>query len=88
MEPKKTVPVMVICGSILAVAGFIGTVIYIFQPWRTCDYDDSPAACSMLPFDAAVLAVAVIATVVGIVLAVGGAIIRYRTHGVSNWKPV
>lgn len=79
---------MVICGFILAVAGFVVTVIYLFQPWRTCDYEDSPAACSMLPFDAAVLAIAMTATVVGVILAMGGALIRYRTRGVNNWKPV
>jgi len=88
MEPKRSLPTMVMLGSILAVAGFVVTVVYIFQPWRTCDYDDSPAACSMLPFDAAVLAIAMIAMVVGVVLAVGGAIVRYRTQGVNNWKSV
>lgn len=77
---------MIIVGAVLAVAGFVTTVIYIFQPWRTCDYDDSPAACSMLPFDAAVLLLAMVATVIGVGLVAGGITVRYRTGGVNNWN--
>jgi len=63
---------LVLGGSITALAGAIATVVYVFQPWRTCDYDDTPSACSMLPFDAAVMTVAMVATVLGVAGAVAG----------------
>lgn len=42
-------------GGVLAALGLIGTVVFLFQPWRTCPYDESPAACTMLPGDYAAL---------------------------------
>ncbi|WP_181408410.1 hypothetical protein [Schumannella sp. 10F1B-5-1] len=42
------------------------SLVYLFQPWRTCPYDDSPAACAMLPMDATVLAVAIAVTFLGL----------------------
>lgn len=59
-------------GLAAAVIGAIGSVIYFFQPWRTCDYDDSPAACSMLPNDAAVMMLFMASFVVGIALVLAG----------------
>lgn len=66
-------------GALVATVGVVVTVIYVFQPWRTCPYDDVPAGCAMLPADAAVLFIAVLATLVG-VAAVGWALVsgRYR----------
>ncbi|MGR2752193.1 hypothetical protein [Agromyces arachidis] len=61
--------------------GAIVTVVYLFQPWRTCPYDDSPAACAMLPADATVLAVAACATLIGVLILVLGLL---RRHGETS----
>ena len=55
-------------GAGVALIGGIVTVIYLFQPWRTCSYDDTPSACAMLPADATVMAIAMWSTLVGLVI--------------------
>lgn len=48
--------------ALLAGIGAIVAVVYFFQPWRSCDYEDTSAGCAMLPADAAVMTVAVVVT--------------------------
>ena len=55
-------------GAGVALIGGILTVIYLFQPWRSCSYDDTPSACAMLPADATVMAIAMWSTLVGLVI--------------------
>jgi hypothetical protein len=60
-------------GSLAALGGAAVAVVYLFQPWRSCSYDDSPAACAMLPGDSAVMVAALAATIIGLLVAVGAA---------------
>jgi hypothetical protein len=53
--------------AITVVAGII-TVIYFFQPWRSCSYEDTSAGCAMLPGDVVVMAISMWSTLVGLVL--------------------
>lgn len=69
---------LVVLGALLAVVGAVLTVIYLFQPWRSCPYDDSPAACAMLPGDAAVMSASMLGTVVGMCLLTAGLLVRRR----------
>lgn len=57
---------MVAGSALFALVGAIVTVVYFFQPWRSCDYEDTSAGCAMLPGDAAVMAVAAIVTLVAV----------------------
>jgi hypothetical protein len=75
MKAKRSSTVLLIIGAVMTVGGFITSVVYLFQPWRTCDYDDTPSACAMLPGDAAVLMAAIIATMLGVFAFVGGLIV-------------
>lgn len=75
MKQRSTV-LAVTTGAALALVGAIVTVVYLFQPWRTCPYDDSPAACAMLPADATVLAIAVCSTLIGLLILVLGLLLR------------
>lgn len=52
----------------MVVAGAVVSAVYFFQPWRTCDYEDTSAGCAMLPQDAAVMMTALVAVVVGVIL--------------------
>jgi hypothetical protein len=54
----------------------IFTIVYLFQPWRSCPYDDSPAACAMLPADATVMTIAMFGTLIGLVVLVLGLLVR------------
>src|SRR5690606_27261600 len=38
-------------GSVLLFTGAVAAVVYVMQPWRSCDYDDVPAGCTALPED-------------------------------------
>ncbi|WP_411721050.1 hypothetical protein [Mycetocola sp.] len=67
MTPRSKTLTKVI-GGVIALAAAIVTYVYFFQPWRTCPYDDSSAACSMLPADAAVMATAMLGVLVGLVI--------------------
>lgn len=55
---------LVLGAFIGAVAGAV-SVLYLFQPWRSCSYDDLPSACAMLPQDAVVLMASLILTLIG-----------------------
>ena len=75
---------LLLVGIAAAVIGLFGTVLYFFQPWRTCPYDDSPAACAMLPGDAAVMAAAFALLCVGVVTVVIALIVRTQTQSRSS----
>ncbi|MBF4629617.1 hypothetical protein ITJ42_00115 [Clavibacter michiganensis subsp. phaseoli] len=60
--------VVLVLGAALALIGAGVTVLYFFQPWRTCSYEDSAAGCAMLDADAAVMVVAMVATLLGVIL--------------------
>ncbi len=55
-------------GAALTLVGVVLTAIYLFQPWRSCPYDDSPAACAMLPGDFAVMSASMLGAAVGAVV--------------------
>ena len=76
---KKTVAATIAIGGLLALAGCATSVVYFLQPWRTCDYDDSPAACAMLPADAAVMTAAMFVAIVGLAVAALGVYFWRRT---------
>lgn len=71
--------VLMIAGGVTAIAAIVTSIVYMFQPWRTCPYDDTPAACVMLPADAAILAVALISSFLGLCVLVSGIVV-----GVNN----
>lgn len=57
---------LMVGSAVLALAGAVVTVIYFFQPWRSCVYEDTSAGCAMLPGDATVMSAAIFATIVGV----------------------
>src|SRR5688500_8405440 len=67
MAARARTIAIVLSACITAVAGFV-TAICFFQPWRSCPYEDTSAGCAMLPGDAAVMAVSMLSTLVGLVL--------------------
>ena len=76
MTEKRLAAAAIMTGAFIALAGFVTSVVYFFQPWRSCDYEDTSAGCAMLADDAAVMTFAMLATVVGIGVVVGGLIVR------------
>lgn len=60
--------VLRVTAIVMVVAGAVVSAVYFFQPWRTCDYEDTSAGCAMLPQDAAVMMTALVAVVVGVIL--------------------
>ena len=60
-------------GTTLAVLGAVVSVVFFMQPWRTCPDDDVPAACPMLPLDAAVMEAAMVVTLFATAVAIAGA---------------
>lgn len=65
-------------GTIGGLVALVVTIVYVFQPWRSCPYDDSPAACAMLPGDAAVMLTAMAAMPVAAIVTVVGAVLLWR----------
>ncbi|WAB83457.1 hypothetical protein OVN20_10365 [Microcella daejeonensis] len=78
MTARSTSRPLVVVGGMFSLIGAVVTVVYIFQPWRSCEYEDSSTGCSMLPVDAAVMMAAMVATVVGLVLLAVGLILGSR----------
>ncbi|MDO8384154.1 MAG: hypothetical protein Q7T17_14395 [Microbacterium sp.] len=52
--------------ALVALAGAIVAVVYFFQPWRSCEYEDTSAGCAMLPLDATVMGAAMVVTLVAV----------------------
>lgn len=78
MNPKRRG--WLLAGSALfAVVGAIVTVFYFFQPWRSCDYEDTSVGCAMLPADASVMTVAAIGTVLAIGVFVLALLVKGRS---------
>lgn len=75
---QRTRVLTIVTGASLAPVGGIVTVVSLFQPWRSCPYDDSPSACAMLPADATVLAIAVVLALIGVLILVIGLLLRPR----------
>ena len=69
---QRTKVLAIVIGAIIAIV----TIVYIFQPWRSCPYDDSPSACAMLPGDATVMSIAMFGTLVGLVIVALGFLVR------------
>jgi hypothetical protein len=64
---------LIASGTTIALISGAVVVLYFFQPWRSCEYEDTSAGCAMLPHDAAAMGVAAAVFAVGIViLAAGG----------------
>lgn len=61
---------LIVSTAIIAVAGGAVAVVYFFQPWRSCDYEDSSVGCAMLPADSAVMTGAAFAALISTALLV------------------
>lgn len=60
-------------GVIAASLGFVVTLVFAFQPWRTCE-DDVAIACAALPHDAALTIAGIVVLAAGIVAIFCGAL--------------
>lgn len=65
-------------GIVAGLVALVVTIVYVFQPWRSCSYDDTPAACAMLPGDAAVMMTAMATMPVAAIVTVVGAVLLWR----------
>jgi disulfide bond formation protein DsbB len=57
---------MTIAGGATALLGFAIAFLFLLQPWRSCAEDDSPTGCVALPQDTAVMMVALIVALLGL----------------------
>lgn len=48
------------------VLGLTSVILFLIKPWRTCSYDDAPAACTALDRDVALLSLGTAVLVLGI----------------------
>jgi hypothetical protein len=85
MKRQRTRPaVAAAVGLFIALLGAAVAIVYVFQPWRSCDYEDTSMGCSMLPLDVTIMTVALLAVPLGLAILVLGRIRARRadqTHG-------
>jgi hypothetical protein len=55
----------IVLGALISAAAGAVSVLYMFQPWRSCSYDELSSACAMLPQDAIVLMAGLTLTLIG-----------------------
>ena len=67
MDPKLRGRLIAVSAT-ASVVGAIVTIVFLFQPWRRCDGEDTSAGCAMLPADAAVMAGAALLTLVAVTM--------------------
>lgn len=82
----RTARILAIAGVVIGLLGSIVTVIFFFQPWRSCDDEDTSVGGSMLPVDAAVMTAAMLAVPVGVAIAIAGLAMRAR-HRQAQVEP-
>ena len=63
---------MVALGTLVALVAGIVAVVFFFQPWRSCDYEDTSVGCAMLPADATIMGIAGFLSVIGVVVLIVG----------------
>lgn len=56
---------LALIGASVAVLAAATAVLFFFQPWRRCPYEDTSVGCAMLPHDAAVMVTAFAIAVIG-----------------------
>lgn len=67
---------LLIGGASLALVSGAVVVLFFFQPWRSCDYEDTSVGCAMLPHDVNIMLVAMLGLVAGAVVVAAGALAR------------
>lgn len=70
---------LVTFGASLALVGAVASIVYFFQPWRTCDYEDTSAGCAVLVADATGMLISLVVSLIGVALFVIGIASRKRT---------
>jgi hypothetical protein len=88
MKRQRARPAVVAAGGLsIALLGAAVALVYVLQPWRSCDYEDTSMGCSMLPLDATIMTVALLSVPVGLAIFVLGRIRARRadrTHGSAH----
>lgn len=67
---RRSLTVMI--GSVLSVGGAVVAATFFLQPWRSCEGEDTSVGCAMLPGDAAVMQVAGLVFLIGIIVVAAG----------------
>ncbi|MDQ1137722.1 cell division protein FtsX [Microbacterium sp. SORGH_AS 1204] len=71
----------VLVGAALCLVGAVVAVTFFFQPWRSCEGEDTSVGCAMLPGDAAVMQVAALVFLIGVIVAAAGVLDRPAERG-------
>lgn len=66
--------------AVTAALSVIVTVVYFFQPWRSCDYKDTSAGCAMLPADANVMLIAILVALAAASVLVISLLAKEKAH--------
>lgn len=67
-------------GASAALLGAATAVLFFFQPWRSCSYEDTSVGCAMLPDDAAVMVTGLGIAIIGSVVSVVGRLLSRRSQ--------
>lgn len=71
---------MAAIGASVALSGAATAVLFFFQPWRSCLYEDTSVGCAMLPHDAAVMVTALGIAIIGAAIFVVGQLRSRRSN--------
>lgn len=63
-------------GAILLLAGASVAVLFLMQPWRSCDYGE-PADCTATPMDATMMMLGIGVAIIGLLLLGAGVARRH-----------
>ncbi|MGM1017454.1 MAG: hypothetical protein ACQEW8_07955 [Actinomycetota bacterium] len=71
---------MAFIGASVALLGAATAVLFFFQPWRSCPYEDTSVGCAMLPNDAAVMVAGLGVAIVGAGVFLVGRLLSRRSQ--------
>lgn len=75
---------MAAIGASVALSGAATAVLFFFQPWRSCPYEDTSVGCAMLPRDAAVMVTALGIAIIGAGMVVVGRLQSRQSRAVRS----
>ncbi len=73
-SPRRSLVVML--GAVLCAGGATAVVLFFFQPWRSCEGEDTSVGCAMLPGDAAMMQLSGLVFLIGVIVVASGLLSR------------
>ncbi|WP_337063402.1 hypothetical protein [Kineococcus sp. G2] len=82
-QPTRRVRLVQRVGGALALLGGLATFVFVWQPWDSCDYEDSSAGCRPGAVERTGLVTSLLLLLAGLVVAIVATVVAARAQRAS-----